>query len=77
MREREFNNRMSLRGAYLYATCQSQQNKIVGRDPHVGFSILLRMTNLIQSLLRVYARGQNCHCEEHIYMRRGNLSKIN
>ena len=44
MRKREFNNRMSLRGAYLYATWQSQQNKIVGRDPHVGFSMLLRMT---------------------------------
>ena len=46
MRKREFTNRMSLRGAYLYATWQSQQNKIIGRDPHVGFSILLRMTIL-------------------------------
>ena len=45
MRKREFNNRMSLRGAYLYATWQSQQNKIIGRDPRVGFSILLRMTH--------------------------------
>ena len=44
MRKREFTNRMSLQGAYLYAMWQSQQNKIVGRDPHVGFSILLRMT---------------------------------
>ena len=44
MGKREFTNRMSLRGAYLYATWQSQQNKIIGRDPHVGFSILLRMT---------------------------------
>ena len=43
---REFNNVSSLRGAYLYATWQTQQNKIIGRDPYVGFSILLRMTIL-------------------------------
>ena len=43
-RYEQFNNILSLRGAYLYATWQSQQNKIIGRDPHVGFSILLRMT---------------------------------
>ena len=44
MGKREFTNRLSLRGAYLYATWQSRQNKIVGRDPYVGFLILLRMT---------------------------------
>ena len=46
MRKREFNNRMSLRGEQESSTWKSQQNKIVGRDPHVGFSILLRMTIL-------------------------------
>ena len=45
MRKREFNNRMSLRGAYLYATWQSRQNKIVGRDPHVSPMDFLRMTS--------------------------------
>ena len=44
MGKREFTNRMSLRGAYLYATWKSQQNKIVGRDPHVSPLDFLRMT---------------------------------
>ena len=38
--------KLSLRGACLHATWQSQQNKIISRDPHVGYSILLRMTIL-------------------------------
>ena len=42
--------KLSLRGACLHATWQSQQNKIISRDPHVGFSILLRMT------IRVFGR---------------------
>ena len=45
MRKREFTNRMSLRGAYLYATWQSQQNKIIGRDPHVSPMDFLRITS--------------------------------
>ena len=44
MRKREFTNRMSLRGAYLYATWQTQQNKKVGRDPYVSPMDFLRMT---------------------------------
>ena len=58
MRKREFNNRMSLRGAYLYATWQSQQNKRRSRDPHVSPSDFLRMTILIQVSLRGDNRGQ-------------------
>ena len=46
MRKREFNNVLSLRGAYLYATWQTQQNKIIGRDPHVSPLDFLRMTIL-------------------------------
>ena len=42
----DFDNRMSLRGAYVYATWQSQQNKIIGRDPHVSPLDFLRMTIL-------------------------------
>ena len=44
MGKREFNNVLSLRGEQESSMWQSRQNKIIGRDPHVGFSILLRMT---------------------------------
>ena len=50
MRKREFTNRLSLRGAYLYATELSQQNKIIDRDPYVRFSILYRM--IVKKYLR-------------------------
>ena len=51
-------SKLSLRGAYLYATWQSQQNKKISRDPHVSPSDFLRMTNLIKSSLRADTRGQ-------------------
>ena len=37
-------SKMSLRGACLHATWQSQQNKIICRDPHVSPLDFLRMT---------------------------------
>ena len=37
-------SKMSLRGACLHATWQSQQNKLIGRDPHVSPLDFLRMT---------------------------------
>ena len=39
-------SKMSLRGACLHATWQSQQNKLIGRDPHISPLDFLRMTIL-------------------------------
>ena len=44
MRKREFNNGLSLRGEQESSTWQTQQNKIIGRDPHVSPMDFLRMT---------------------------------
>ena len=46
MGKREFDNVLSLRGAYLYATWQSRQNKIIDRDPYVSPMDFLRITIL-------------------------------
>ena len=44
MRKREFNNVLSLRGEQESSTWQTQQNKIVDRDPYVSPMDFLRMT---------------------------------
>jgi len=43
------NIKLSLREACLRAPWQSQQNKLISRDAHVGFSILLSMTIFLLS----------------------------
>ena len=44
MRKCDFNNRMSLRGEQESSTWQSQQNKLIDRDPHVSPLDFFRMT---------------------------------
>ena len=59
--------KLSLRGACLDATWQSQQNKIIGRDPHVSPLDFLRMT------IRVF--GRDPHVGFSILLRM-TISKI-
>ena len=69
-------SKLSLRVEQESSTWQTQQNKIIGRDPHVGFSILLRMTILkIGRSLEFFALQKNRDDKFKISARRDDKLK--